>query len=428
MDAAPVLSRGHNVAALIPPVTEAALPYLLHIQDRRTLVLTPDVSRAVALGTALEAAGRAPADIVVVSGLARAAHGLAAGMPAFLLAAVEDALALLRRSALKPAAAQAIVLAWPEELEADATSALEAVLSECDKEAQRIVLAALPGPTLDALLERYAWRAMTFGFPAVDEPRPQPIGPARFLVARTDHLADAHRRILDALNPASEEGLVVATCPASREEAVALAARATPELPPIFVVEPCQLPWLRRHFHPVTALRLPSAADLAERRAEKIRTALAGLIEAGDLDRELLALGPLFDRYDPADVAAAAVRAAQIGALGARAADAGAAAPDAGGGAGATVQAYAKVWIGAGRKDNVRPGDLVGAIVGETKVAADRIGKIEVRELYSLVEVRAEDAERVVAALTGATMRGRRLTAHIDRGPGPSRPGRPPKP
>ena len=270
---------------------------------------------------------------------------------------------------------------------------------------------------------------MTFGFPAVDEPRPQPIGPARFVVARTDHFADAHRRILDALNPESEEGLVVATCPASREDAVALAARATPELPPIFVVEPCQLPWLRRHFHPVTALRLSSAADLAQRRAEKIRTALAGLIGAGDLDRELLALGPLFDRYDPAEVAAAAVRAAQLGALGGRAAESAAPAPDTGGGAaGATVQAYAKVWIGAGRKDNVRPGDLVGAIVGETKVAADRIGKIEVRELYSLVEVRAEDAERVVGALTGATMRGRRLTAHIDRGPGPSRPGRPPKP
>jgi ATP-dependent RNA helicase DeaD len=66
----------------------------------------------------------------------------------------------------------------------------------------------------------------------------------------------------------------------------------------------------------------------------------------------------------------------------------------------------------------------VGAIVGEAKIAADRIGKIEVRELYSLVEVCAEDAERIVVALTGATMRGRRLTAHVDRGAGPARPPR----
>ena len=422
MDAAPVISRGHNVAALIPPVTETALLFLLPIQDRRTLVLTPDATRAVALGAALEAAGRASRDIVAVSGLARAARRLATGTPAFILVGVEDALALLRRSALKPAEAQTVVLAWPEELEPEATAALEAVLSECAKETQRIVLAALPGPALDALLERYAWKAMTFGFPAVDEPAPQPIGPARFVVARTDRFADAHRRILDVLNPDSDESLVVATCPASLEEAAALAARATPEAPPIFVVEPYQLPWLRRHFHPLTALRLPSAANLAERRAEKVRTALARLIEAGDLDRELLALGPLFDRYDPADIAAAAVRAAQAGLLGGPSGEPAATAPEAG--TSAAVPAWAKLWIGAGKKDNVRPGDLVGAIVGEAKIAADRIGKIEVRELYSLVEVCAEDAERIVVALTGATMRGRRLTAHIDRGAGPARPPR----
>jgi hypothetical protein len=422
VDAAPVISRGHNVAALIPPVTEAALPFLLPIQDRRTLVLTPDAARAVALGAALEAAGRASQDVVAVSGLARAARRLATATPAFLLVGVEDALALLHRSALKPAEAQTVVLAWPEELEPEATAALEAVLSECDKDTQRIVLAALPGPALDALLERYAWKAMTFGFPAVDEPAPQPIGPARFVVARTDHFADAHRRILDVLNPDSEASLVVAACPASREEAEALAARATPDAPPVFVVEPHQLPWLRRHFHPVTSLRLPGAADVAERRADKVRTALARLIEAGDLDRELLALGPLFDRYDPADVAAAAVRAARAGLLGGPAGEAAAVAADAG--SSAAVPAWAKLWIGAGKKDNVRPGDLVGAIVGEAKIAADRIGKIDVRELYSLVEVRAEDAERIVGALTGATMRGRRLTAHIDRGAGPARPPR----
>jgi ATP-dependent RNA helicase DeaD len=72
-----------------------------------------------------------------------------------------------------------------------------------------------------------------------------------------------------------------------------------------------------------------------------------------------------------------------------------------------------------GKKDGTRPGDLVGAIIGETKIAADRVGKIDIRELYSIVEVRGEDAERVAAALTGATMRGRRLTARIDRGHGP---------
>ena len=415
MDAAPVITRGHNVAALIPPVTEAALPYLLTIPDRRTLVLTPDAPRAVALAEALVAAGRDAAGIVAVSGLARAARRLAPGMPAFVLAAADDAAALLRRSALKPAEAQTLVLAWPEELDEEAAAALEAVLSECDKEAQRLLFASIPGPAVDALLERYAWKAMTFGFPAVDEFAPTPIGPARFVVAATAQFADARRRVLDTLNLEVEDTLVIAPCPASREEAAALAARAGADTPPVFIVQPCQLPWLRRHFRPLTALRLPSSADLAERRAERIRGTLAGLIEAGDLDKDLCALNPLFDRYDPADVAAAAVRAAAIGLLGRPGAEAATpAAPT-----GNEVPTWAKLWVGVGKKDNIRPGDLVGAIIGETKIAADRVGKIDIRELYSIVEVRGEDAERVAAALTGATMRGRRLTARIDRGHGP---------
>ncbi len=316
MDAAPVIARGHNVAVLIPPVVEAALPHLLAVADHPTLVLTPDASRAVALARALEGAGRPGEGLLAVSGLARAARRLAAGTPDAVLAAVDDAAALLRRSALKPAGARTVVLAWPDELEPEGLAALEAVLAECDKEAQRLVFVAAPGPAVDALLERYAWKAMTFGFPAVDELPPGPIGPARFVTARGGGFADVRRRVLDALNPERDDALVVAPCPWSREEAAAVAAGAPAGASPVFVVEPWQLPWLRRHFQPLSAVRIPSAADLADRRAERVRSALAAVIDAGDLDRELLALGPLFDRYDPAEVAAAAVRAGAAGMLG----------------------------------------------------------------------------------------------------------------
>ncbi len=58
---------------------------------------------------------------------------------------MEDAAALLRRSVLRPADAGAVVLAWPDELEREGTAALEAVMAECDKEAQRLLFASLPG-------------------------------------------------------------------------------------------------------------------------------------------------------------------------------------------------------------------------------------------------------------------------------------------
>ena len=85
------------------------------------------------------------------------------------------------------------------------------------------------------------------------------------------------------------------------------------------------------------------------------------------------------------------------------------------------VPSFAKVWVGVGRKDNVKPGDLVGAIVNEARVPAESLGKIEVRDLFCLVEVRAEAAEKVASGLTGVNLRGRRLTARVDRGPGPHR-------
>ncbi|OYV63717.1 MAG: hypothetical protein B7Z72_14270, partial [Gemmatimonadetes bacterium 21-71-4] len=191
----------------------------------------------------------------------------------------------------------------------------------------------------------------------------------------------------------------------------------------VLIVEPSQLPWLRGVFSPLASLRLPTALDALEQRAEGVRARLTRTLERENLDRELFLIGPLLDRFDPAMVAAAALRLA--GPL-AQTAEPAAAAHERDGAdeASERVPSWAKLWVGVGKKDNVRPGDVLGAIVGETKLAADRVGKIEVRELYCLVEVRSDDAERVARALTGTTLRGRRLTARVDRGHAPSAGGR----
>ncbi|PYP42034.1 MAG: hypothetical protein DMD42_12720, partial [Gemmatimonadetes bacterium] len=43
------------------------------------------------------------------------------------------------------------------------------------------------------------------------------------------------------------------------------------------------------------------------------------------------------------------------------------------------------------------------------------IGRIEVRETFSVVEVAALAADRAVRGLTGTTIRGRRVVARLDR-------------
>jgi len=407
VDAVPVIARGHHVAVFTPPVTEAALPLLQAATRRPILVLTADADRAVDLAS-WDA-------VFAVSGLTRAQQRLAAGVPDVLAVGVHDALTLLKRSALTPANFACVVLAWPEQLDEEAGEVLESVMAEGDKDAQRIILTSETGPATTRLIERYAFKAMTYGFPPTEPPpgwtAPGPAGAARYVVARRSQLADVRRRVLDALHPERDDAIAIVPCPKDRDEAARLAAGAEP---PVIVVEPHQLPWLRALFAPLSHLVLPTAADAAELRADKIRTRLARMAETENLDRELFVLSPLFERFDPALVAAAAVRmlAAQSGQA------AGRTAPEPAPSAAAGVPSFAKVWVGVGRKDNVKPGDLVGAIVNEARVPADALGRIEVRDLFCLVEVRADLAERIVQGLTGVNLRGRRLTARVDRGHG----------
>jgi len=65
--------------------------------------------------------------------------------------------------------------------------------------------------------------------------------------------------------------------------------------------------------------------------------------------------------------------------------------------------------------------DLVAVLTKEVRVERGKIGRVELRDAFSLVEIPAQDAERVAGALNGTTIRRRRVTARVDRG-GPARP------
>ena len=82
-----------------------------------------------------------------------------------------------------------------------------------------------------------------------------------------------------------------------------------------------------------------------------------------------------------------------------------------GGGGGARV----RVFVGLGKKDRASAKDLVGALIREAGIAKGDIGRIEVRETFSVVEVAAAAAGQAVRGLTGTTIRGRRVLARLDR-------------
>jgi ATP-dependent RNA helicase DeaD len=79
---------------------------------------------------------------------------------------------------------------------------------------------------------------------------------------------------------------------------------------------------------------------------------------------------------------------------------------------------FVRLQIGAGRRAGVRPGDLVGAITGEAGIDSREVGAIEIGDRYSLVEVSAPMADRVIEALRRSAIRGQRVTVKRERGEG----------
>jgi len=60
--------------------------------------------------------------------------------------------------------------------------------------------------------------------------------------------------------------------------------------------------------------------------------------------------------------------------------------------------------------------DLVGAIANEAGINPRGIGDIEIADAFSLVELPAADADRVINALRGATLKGKKVTVRRDQG------------
>jgi len=82
------------------------------------------------------------------------------------------------------------------------------------------------------------------------------------------------------------------------------------------------------------------------------------------------------------------------------------------------VERVAKLWIGAGKKDDATVADFVAVLVREVGLERSKIGRIELRDTFALVEVPAAEAEAIALRLGGITIRKRKLTARVDGGRG----------
>ncbi|SNY37269.1 DEAD/DEAH box helicase [Paractinoplanes atraurantiacus] len=173
--------------------------------------------------------------------------------------------------------------------------------------------------------------------------------------------------------------------------------------------------------------KLPTVTDLRARRLELTRASLQEALDADDLDRFRVVIDSLTDEHDVEQVALAAVKLLHEAAggdidepeipsplpprreqpenRGPR--------PDRRSRNG--EDDVTRLFVGIGRRSGLRPQDLVGAIAGESGLPARDIGAIQITDRFSLVEIPEAAADRVIKALSRATIRGKRPTVRRER-------------
>jgi ATP-dependent RNA helicase DeaD len=158
----------------------------------------------------------------------------------------------------------------------------------------------------------------------------------------------------------------------------------------------------------IKAMRLPTPADVAARRVEVLRDGVRSVLERGGLEQYLAAVEDLADDFDLAEIAAAAMKLS-ADRDGGRPSQ-----PPESDGVPAE-QGMARLFVEIGRKQGVRPGDLVGAIANEARVPGSSVGSIDIYDQFTFVEVEQSMAQRIIEALNRSTIRGQRIKADVAR-------------
>ncbi len=153
----------------------------------------------------------------------------------------------------------------------------------------------------------------------------------------------------------------------------------------------------------MTARDVPSLADVAERQAEMWRNRIVEAIQEGGLGHYRAILGNIVDEYDPIDIACALLKIASSGEL-----EASEQADYDFGDTGATP-GMVRFFVNIGRSNRISPADLVRTIAEEAGVPGQAIGKIDIFDRFTFVEVEQESAPFVYEALRQSRINGARV-------------------
>ncbi len=223
----------------------------------------------------------------------------------------------------------------------------------------------------------------------------------------------------------------------------------------VSLVEPRER-WLLKNIERLTKstiemATLPTVADLQAKRLERIGTSIQEILKANKFDRFRNVVDTLTEKFDPADVAAAAIQLAsgakdgtsteqEIPTIQDRSqeraptsrrprreppgwAQGGKTGGREGRPAGKRQRAsrseqsvsMATLHFNAGKSANIRPGDFVGAIANEAGLNSNMIGPIKISDDFSLVKVPEELAQGIMKVLGRTRIKGKKVKVRFHR-------------
>ena len=220
----------------------------------------------------------------------------------------------------------------------------------------------------------------------------------------------------------------------------------------ITLVEPRER-WLLQNIERLTKSKidmvtLPTVTDLQAKRLDRMRTEIQEILEGKKIDRFRMMATTLTEKFDPVDVAAAAIQLAsglkdgetteqEIPAIRDRSQET----PQTSrrprreppswtqdsksrGKAGRQSEKrnrmsrstpMATLHFSVGKNANIRPGDFVGAIANEAGLNSNVIGPIKISDQYSLVTVPEELAQGIIKALGRTRIKGKKVPVRLYR-------------
>ena len=158
----------------------------------------------------------------------------------------------------------------------------------------------------------------------------------------------------------------------------------------------------------ILAQKIPSMEDVVQVRLEKIMDRIDTIIEEEDLTKMVNMIESQVNEsdYTAMDIAAAFLKMALLG-------EEESAQKSMEnfefGDTGAEEEGMVRLFINIGKKQHVKPGDILGAITGESGMPGQLVGAIDMYDKYTVVEVPREYGTEVLKAMSNSKIKGKSI-------------------